>query len=95
MSPSWLQDINIQKMLDGNHGVVLELLQWFFRNLGERGPLPGYSPHERRSLSKHGGCDKVPRYGVSEAAFKRWRMKGVLICKLQGGLDCLFFVIMM
>jgi hypothetical protein len=63
-------------MLDGNHGVVLELLQWFFRNLGERGPMPGYNPRERRSLSKNGGCDKVPRYGVSEAAFKRWRMKG-------------------
>lgn len=72
-----MQDVDIQKMLEGNQGALLELLQWFFKTLGDHGPLSDYDPKGRRAVSKHGGCDRIPRFGASEAAFKRWAMKGV------------------
>lgn len=65
-------------MLEGNQGALLELLQWFFKTLGDHSPVPNYDPKVRRAVSKHGGCDRIPRFGASEAAFKRWAMKGTL-----------------
>eukprot|EP00892_Ulva_mutabilis_P006767 jgi/Ulvmu1/4462/UM002_0187.1 len=70
-----MRDVDIQKMLEGNQGALLELLQWFFKTLGDHTPVSDYDPKRRRAVSKHGGCDRIPRFGASEAAFKRWAMK--------------------
>jgi hypothetical protein len=72
-----MQDVDVQKMLTGNQGALLEFLQWCYKFTSGRTPQKGYQPRARRALSKHGGCDRIPRYGASEAAFKRWRMKGM------------------
>lgn len=75
MSRSRAQSLEIQKMLAGHRKSLLELLQWMNQFLTERGPLDGYDPEDRRRHSKHGGCTRIPRFGVSEAAFKRWSVK--------------------
>jgi hypothetical protein len=69
------QNVDVQKMLDGHQSTLLELLQWMFKFLGDKRPVDGYDASARRRMSKHGGCNSIPRFGVSEAAFKRWSVK--------------------
>jgi hypothetical protein len=71
-----VQDVDIKKLLAGHQGTLLELLQWLCKFLESREPAPDYDPVARRAMSKHGGCSKLPRYGVSKEAFRRWRMQG-------------------
>jgi hypothetical protein len=73
------QDIEITKLLAGHQGVLLELLQWLCKYLEKLEPAKNYDPAARRAMSKHGGCNKIPRYGVSKEAFRRWRMQGALV----------------
>ena len=73
-----MQDIEISKLLAGHQGTLLELLQWICKFLEQRDQPPDYDPEQRRRMSKAGGCNKVPRYGVSKEAFRRWRMQGKL-----------------
>lgn len=72
-----VQDVDIKKMLAGHQGILLEFLQWMCKYLESKPPAASYDPAARRAASKHGGCNTVPRYGVSKEAFRRWRMQGI------------------
>jgi hypothetical protein len=71
-----VQDVDIRKMLAGHQGTLLELLQWLCKYLETKEVAADYDPVARRSMSKYGGCSKLPRYGVSKEAFRCWRMQG-------------------
>jgi hypothetical protein len=74
-----LQDVDIQKLLAGHQGTLLELLQWMCKFLDSKQPAKDYDPEARRAVSKHGKCMRIPEYGASKEAFRRWRMRGSLL----------------
>lgn len=66
----------MQRLLDGHQASLLEMLQWTYRFCFGRATQPGYNPVERRRASKGGGTSRVPTFGISNGAFKKWRCKG-------------------
>ena len=73
-----MQDADIQKLLAGHQGTLLELLQWLCKFLDGKEPAKHYDPASRRSLSKNGDCSRLPTYGASKEAFRRWKMRGAV-----------------
>lgn len=79
-----MQDVDIKKLLSGHQGSLLEFLQWICKFLSKKEPAKHYNASARRANSKHGGCNQIPRYGVSKEAFRRWRMQGTPPTRLSG-----------
>lgn len=52
---------NLQGLVKGSQGELLDLLQWLYVTLTKLNPLDNYDPHSRRDISANGGIvDKIP-----------------------------------
>lgn len=81
-APAHLQDVDIQKLLRGHQGTLLELLQWLCKYLDGKEPAKHYDPAARRASSKNGNCSRMPAFGASKEAFRRWKMRGAAAARL-------------
>ncbi|GMH41277.1 hypothetical protein BSKO_09187 [Bryopsis sp. KO-2023] len=59
-SAGFNRDLNLEGLLRGGQGNVLELLQWMFMSLNKQKPLPSYDAKSKRKVTLNGGSSKIP-----------------------------------